>query len=193
MEKIEKEIKLVVVDAEKLINLLKLNGAKLLNKSKERTIRLDTENGDLENKGVFLRVRSGSKNTITMKEKIGDDVEVRARKETEFEIGDVENMAYILKKLGFSKEKIMEMYRVNYEYKGAVLSIDELSFGLFLEIEGTEEQIIEIASELGYKVEDKILVTYWDLFEEFKTKNNLVLDNIEFSVGFESKLMKIIG
>ena len=101
MEKIERELKFKIVDEEKLLEQLLTSGAKILNKSKEKTIRLDTPKGDLERKGVFLRVRSGSKNTITMKEKMGDDKNVRARKETEFEIEDIDQMHYILDKLGF--------------------------------------------------------------------------------------------
>ena len=65
----------------------------------------------------------------------------------------------------------MEKYRINLEYRGAILSIDELPFGLFLEIEGDEEQITSIASELGYKTDEKILVTYWDLFADYKREN----------------------
>src|SRR3989339_1119027 len=147
MEYIEKEIKLEIKNLSRLISYLKKNGAKVLNKSKEKTIRLDTSTGSLEKRGVFLRVRSGSKNTITLKEKIGDDKNVRARKETEFEIQDVEAMAYILEKLGFDSPRIMEKYRINLTYKGVKLSIDELFFGLYLEIEGAENKIKKVAKE----------------------------------------------
>ena len=47
MKYIEKEIKFEIKDLPKLIDCLK-NGAKFLNESKERTIRLDTSDGALE-------------------------------------------------------------------------------------------------------------------------------------------------
>jgi len=191
MDYIEKEIKLEVKDLLGLISYLKKNGAKILNKSKEKTIRLDTSTGSLENRGVFLRVRSGSKNTITLKEKIGDDKNVRARKETEFEIQDVEAMAYILKKLGFDSPRIMEKYRINLTYKGVKLSIDELFFGLYLEIEGAENNIEKVAKKLGFKPEEKILVTYWDLLEDYNKKNKTKKSDILFTKGYRSKLLNL--
>jgi len=191
MEYIEKEIKLEIKNLSRLISYLKKNGAKVLNKSKEKTIRLDTSTGSLEKRGVFLRVRSGSKNTITLKEKIGDDKNVRARKETEFEIQDVEAMAYILEKLGFDSPRIMEKYRINLTYKGVKLSIDELFFGLYLEIEGAENKIKKVAKELGFEPEEKILITYWDLLEDYNKKNKTKISDILFTKGYRSKLISL--
>ena len=189
MEKIEKEIKVKVANYKDLLERLLRDGAFILNKSKEKTFRLYTPNMDLEKRGVFLRVRSGSKNTITMKEKIGEDKNVRSRKETEFEINDVDKMAYIFEKLGFTYIRIMEKYRVNLQYKGAVLSLDEMPFGMFLEIEGTEEQIETITTELGYSANDKVLGTYWDVFEEYQKENNLTGENIVFPENYKSLLL----
>jgi len=61
MKYIEKELKFEIKDLSRLIDYLKKHGAVFLNKSKEKTIRLDTSNKDLEKKGVFLRVRAGRK------------------------------------------------------------------------------------------------------------------------------------
>ena len=190
MTKIEKELKVKIIDFKDLIQRLLNNKAIILNKSKEKTIRFDTPEKSLEKNGIFLRVRSGSKNTITLKEKVGDDKITRTRKETEFEIEDIDKMSYILEKLGFTYIRIMEKVRINIKYKEAMLSIDELPFGFYLEIEGTDKQINEIAAELGYKTEDKILGTYWDLFEEYKKENNVSEKDIVFSDGHVSKLLE---
>jgi len=191
MEYTEKEIKLRVKNLAELIDNLKKSGAKFLNKAKEKTIKLDTSGGDLESRGLFLRVREGSKNTITFKEKIGEDKNVRARKETEFEIQDVDKMAYILERLGFDYSRIMEKYRINLSYKGTKLSLDELFFGQFLEIEGQENKIEKVARELGFDLDEKILVTYWDILEEFNKKNKTKLKDIIFPKGYKSKLLKL--
>lgn len=191
MQKTEKELKFLVTDLEELVKSLLKNGAEVLNRSKEKTIRLDTADMTLEKRGVFIRVRAGSKNTITLKEKIGEDTTVRQRKETEFEIEDVDKMAYILEKIGLNYVRIMEKYRLNLKYKGAVLSIDEMPFGLYLEIEGEEEQINNIAVELGYSLDNKILGTYWDIFEDHKKETGETGTNIVFSENFGSKLMSL--
>ena len=83
----------------------------------------------------------------------------------------------------------MEKYRVNLQYKGAVLSLDEMPFGMFLEIEGTEEQIETITTELGYSANDKVLGTYWDVFEEYQKENNLTGENIVFPENYKSLLL----
>ena len=191
MKYIEKELKFEIKDLSRLIDYLKKHGAVVLNKSKEKTVRLDTSNKDLEKRGVFLRVRAGSKNTITLKEKIGEDKNVRKRKETEFEIQDIEAMAYILGKLGFDYSRTMEKYRINLEYKGAKLSIDELFFGLYLEIEGEEKEIEAITKELGYNPEEKVLGTYWDILEEYNNEHKTTKKDILFPKKYTSGLLKI--
>ena len=54
MKYIEKEMKLKIKDIPGLIDYLKKHGAVFLNKSKEKTIRLDTSNKDLEKKAFFF-------------------------------------------------------------------------------------------------------------------------------------------
>lgn len=192
MEKIEKELKFKINNPELLISNFLKNGAVLLNKSKEKTIRFDTSQLDLEKKSIFLRVREGSKKVITLKEKIGENEAVKIRKETEFEIEDIESMRYILERIGFNYVRIFEKFRINMEYKSTTVSIDELPFGIYLEIEGDEDDINLITKELGYKDKDKIVGTYWDLFEKYKQENNLEGKDILFPEDFKSKLLTLV-
>lgn len=185
----EKEIKLKVDNFKKLIDYLLKNGAEILNATKEVTIRMDTPNKDLKKRGLFLRVRSGSKKVITLKEKLGNDERVKTRKETEFEIENIKKMIYILGKLGFDYRLVMEKYRINLKYKGAKLSIDELPFGIYLEIEGSEKTIYKVAKELGYTKKEKILLTYWDLFDIYKKKNKKRGTDIVFPKNYNSKTL----
>lgn len=189
MEKIEKELKFKITDPSLIIKNLLDNGAVILNQSKEKTIRFDTPNLDLEKKGVFIRVREGSKKTITLKEKIGDNYDFKARKETEFQIEDIDNMKYILEKIGLTYIRIFEKYRINLSYKNTVISIDELPFGLFLEIEGEDNDLITVVNDLKLDINQKILGTYWDIFEEYKKTNTTNTDiNILFPVNYKSIL-----
>ena len=74
----------------------------------------------------------------------------------------------------------MEKYRINLEYKGTKLSIDELSIGFYLEIEGPERKIEAVAEELGFDLKEKILVTYWDILEEFNKRDKTKRKDIVF-------------
>ena len=101
----EIEIKLKVNDLPKLTKKLRRLGAELASPSKQTTVRFDTYDSKLEKMHIFLRVREGIRNTITMKEKIKDYKDIRARKETELEIENIDSMIYIIRKLGFNNIK----------------------------------------------------------------------------------------
>ena len=60
--------------------------------------------------------------------------------------------------------------------------------GLFIELEGKEDQILKLAQELGLK--EKIIVTYWDIFEEWKKDQNKeeLRDNIVFPDSYVSEI-----
>ncbi len=176
-EYIEKEIKLKVDDVENVLRSLKQHGAQFEGGALERTIRFDNENKDYEKAGKFFRVRSGFKNTVTLKEKIaGGDKNVRARKETEFEVEDIDKMAYVFNVLGLNYSMTMEKYRQHWNYGGCDVTLDELPFGVFMEIEGEENAISEVCKSLGLDESKKILVTYWELWAEISNKKDIIFE-----------------
>jgi len=186
----EKEIKLEVSDFDAVIKSLKENGAEFLGNAFQKTIRFDDENKGLEKQGIFLRVRSGFENVITMKIKVKNDT-VFERKEIELHIEDIEKMRKIIKKLGFEKEFIMEKYRSRWVLDGVDISLDELPFGLFIELEGDENKIFEVAKKLNLDTSKRIIVTYWDIFDKYKEKTGKTGEDIEFERDYKSKIIKI--
>lgn len=186
----EKEIKLEINDYQKVMDSLKIVGADFLGNAFQRTIRFEKGKGELEKKGLFLRVRSGFKNTLTMKIKV-DNANVFEREEIELEVEDVEKVRKIMNKLGFDKELIMEKYRSKWKLGSVDICVDELPFGFFVEIEGDEKNIFETVKKLGLKKEGKITVTYWDLFEDYKKQTGKDLGkNIVFPNNYESNTRK---
>lgn len=163
MQKIEEEVKIQLEHPQLIIEHLRDNGAIFLGATLEKTIRVDTCNLDLEEKGIFLRVRSGFNNTITMKEKISEDIITRKRLETEFEIEDIDKMQYIFRKIGLSFFRIMEKYRMKWSYENVSIVVDELPFGIFMEIEAEKSRIDKIVSDLGLEGVPQIVDTYWAL------------------------------
>ncbi len=174
-EYIEKEIKLEINNIAGVTDSLRRNGAVFLGGALEKTIRFDTENLDYERKGKFIRVRSGFSNTITLKEKIKNaDSGVRARKETEFEIEDISKMEYILKTLGLTYTRTMEKYRQHWRLGECDVTLDELPFGVFMEIEGEEKEISKTCNILKLDESKKILDTYWDLWAKISDDKDIV-------------------
>lgn len=177
-EYIEKEIKLRVDDVAGVTDSLRRNGAVFFGGALERTIRFDTIDLDYEKKGKFIRVRSGFSNTITLKEKINDESRnVRARKETEFEIEDIDKMSYILSVLGLNFTRTMEKYRQHWTLGGCSITLDELPFGIYMEIEGEENEISKVCKLLKVDESNRILVTYWELWAEITDKKDIVFDS----------------
>lgn len=175
-EYIEKEIKIKIANPIDAVTRLKSIGAKFEGGTFERTIRFDTPNHDLEKVGKFLRVRSGFNNVITMKEKIENDVNVRARKETEFKIEDIEKMEYIIKRLGYSYTTTMEKYRQMWKFDDCDITLDEMPFGVYMEIEGSEDKIIEICNTLGINQQERILETYWELWAKISDEKDIIFE-----------------
>lgn len=177
-EYIEKEIKLKIDNIEGVVDTLRRNGAIFIGGALERTIRFDTTAQDYEKQGKFLRVRSGFSNTITLKEKIkSSNNNVRERKETEFEIEDIDKMCYILGALGLDYTRTMEKYRQHWKLDNCSITLDELPFGIFMEIEGEESEIYKICDKLGLDKDKKILVTYWELWAEITDNKDIIFDS----------------
>lgn len=82
----------------------------------QRTTRFDTPGADLEKAGLFLRVRTGDKNTFTVKRKAKEDKNYRERDEWEVEVSDTQTVTEMLKALGYAKLLIMEKYRQTYTF-----------------------------------------------------------------------------
>mgnify|MGYP001570170333 CR=1 FL=1 len=185
---IEKEVKVEVKDPKQLLSLLAEKKAEKTGEGFQRTTRMDTPNLNLEKQGTFLRVRTGGKNIVTLKKKIKGNGEVFERQELETEVKDPELLADIFANLGFIKRFIMEKYRIDYVYKNTKISLDELPFGIFIEIEGEAEDIVNVSQELNLDLSKKIIVTYWDLFEEYKKKTGEKGENIVFPSNYHSVL-----
>jgi adenylate cyclase class 2 len=189
---VEKEIKLRINDLGLLINKLTTEKAVFIGKALQRTVRFDNQENSLESNGTFLRVRSGFENVITVKRKVKDDSgDVFKREEFETRVDDIEMIRKMLNALGFNREYVMEKYRMEWELDGVNISIDELPFGFFVEIEGEEKKIFEVAQKLNLDVNERIIVTYWDIFAEYKKEYDLIGENIEFERDHKSVIDKI--
>lgn len=169
------EIKLEVKDVQKFINLLRKKGAVHLGDTMETTYRYDTPNEDLAKKGVFLRLRSGFSNTLTVKKKLtGSNKNYRVRDDVTLEVDNINKAREVIKTLGYTYERIMEKYRVEWQYKRTKITIDELPFGIYSEIVGEQDQIKAVCKDLGLDFSSAITETYWGVFKEISEEKNIL-------------------
>ena len=189
---VEKEVKFQVYEPEILLGRLKRQGARCLGKAFQHTIRMDDRESSLGKRDVALRVRSGFNNVVTVKRKtevIGDAI--AHREEYEAEVEDIEIFRKMFQVLGFDWERIMDKYRMDFEFHDTVVSLDELPFGIFAEIEGDDDKILEAAELLGFDMKEGIAHSYWKVFEDYKKANRLKGENIEFEKGYVSIFDKV--
>lgn len=105
---------------------------------------------DTEREVLRLR-RVGKKGILTFKERLPGDSSIKHQLEDETTVGDPDAMDAILESLGFNPIMVYEKRRERWMLGNTEIVIDELPFGLFMEIEGEESAIREIEKKLAIK------------------------------------------
>ena len=95
-----------------------------------------------------LRRKSG-RGVFTFKERDLSGSPVKRQHEEETEVSDADALASILEALGYRPVLVYEKRRETWHVADAEVVIDELPFGLFVEIEGDEARILETEKLLG--------------------------------------------
>lgn len=93
--------------------------------------------------------RKGEQAIFTFKERDPSDSAVKRQREEETDVSDADAMASILEALGYRPALVYEKRRETWRLEGAEIVLDELPFGLFVEIEGEETRILEVEKLLG--------------------------------------------
>jgi adenylate cyclase, class 2 len=106
--------------------------------------------GVLDERGAVLRLRKiGDFTVLTYKEKLRSDSDFKHKTEYETVVADVDAMESIIGRLGYKLSVIYEKRRKIWHFKNVEVMMDELPFGLYMEIEGTVENIAKAEKLLG--------------------------------------------
>lgn len=117
--------------------------------------------GQLHLKSCVLRLRRvGTHATLTYKERFPSISGIKHQREEETGVEDAEAMSAILDALGFKPALVYEKRRATWRLGETEVVVDELPFGLFLEIEGEEQAIIETEKLLGLGDAEVEMETY---------------------------------
>uniref|UniRef100_A0A7C4EJ36 CYTH domain-containing protein n=1 Tax=Fundidesulfovibrio putealis TaxID=270496 RepID=A0A7C4EJ36_9BACT len=132
----------------------------------EANIVYDTPERALLARGELLRLRRTDKAVLTWKRPApGEAVEgMKAMEEVETRVEDFEAMRAILNGLGYREALRYEKCRQVWTLPDAVVCLDLLPFGEFVEIEGTSQSIAATAALLGLDMAAASARTYHDLF-----------------------------
>jgi adenylate cyclase class 2 len=137
---------------------------------------LYTGNG-LDERACVLRLRrTASRSVFTYKERRPSKSAVKLRREDETEVSDPDALADILDALGYRPALVYEKRRATWHVAGVELVIDELPFGLFMEIEGEEHAIIEAERLLHLAGVEAVHETYPKLAARHGVKKGAIIE-----------------
>jgi predicted adenylyl cyclase CyaB len=136
---------------ERLRTTLRRAGASSAGTVREVNTLFDSTDDAIRLSGQVLRLRSldHGDSILTLKGPATYREGIKTRDETELDLTDRDAMTDILNGLGFSVSIEYGKTRESWDLDGAVVALDTLEFGRFVEIEGSEEQIRRAAGLLG--------------------------------------------
>ncbi|MGW8318532.1 MAG: class IV adenylate cyclase [Candidatus Promineifilaceae bacterium] len=181
---LEIEVKFLVASLARMRQQLLEVGAQMLSpRAHERNIRYDSDRRDLVRDGKLLRLRQDANAYLTFKAEPAPRLvsdEVRVREELEIQVDDFDTTAAILERLGFQEVQVYEKYRETFVLGSVEVTLDELPFGDFMELEGSEDDIRAAADELGLDWNKRILENYLVLMARLKAHYQLPFDDLTF-------------
>lgn len=190
-ESLEIEVKFLVSDLGELRDRLLGIGAELSTpRTYEQNILFDNVWQGLARQGKLLRLRQDAAARITFKGRSLHQIssEVRVREEIEIEVDDFNKAVAILERIGFEKRQRYEKYRETYYFEKIEVVLDEMPFGDFIELEGTEVGIRSAADALQLDWSKRIIDNYLTLGARLKSHYKLPFDDITFDNFSTSKI-----
>jgi len=179
----ELEVKFYVSDLMEIEARLRLLGAHQVQaRVHEVNLRFDTPDGDLGRGYRVLRLRQDDAVRLTYKGPSQYQEGVRARQEIEFSVSDFEAARLFLEALGFVVSMVYEKYRTTYELDGVQITLDEMPYGDFIEIEGPDPKSIRgVQDRLGLDWEKRVPESYTALFEQLRPALGLPFRDLSFA------------
>jgi adenylate cyclase class 2 len=156
---IEKKYRLTKKQRDEVLRRLPKIGAKRRGEEFEVNTLYAGDTLDVGHSILRLR-RIGKRGILTYKERFPSRSSIKHQREDETGVDDPEAMELILYALGFTPALVYEKHRETWRLGKTEIVIDELPFGLFMEIEGTEQDILDVETKLAIKRLRSELATY---------------------------------
>lgn len=168
---IESELKFRVSgpqDHAKLRNLLRKRGAKLVGRYKEDNYRFNGPGKSTRNTTLRLRVLNGGpRGVLTAKGPATFNGGVKSREETEVEVEDVHATLDLLQQLGFRVGWSYPKQRTMWRLDEVDVTLDVLAYGWFVELEGPEGALPDMARSLGLDMDGALRDSYSVMARKF--------------------------
>jgi len=135
----------------------------------------------LSNQARVLRLRQDEAIHLTYKGPGQITQGVLSRQEIEFKVSDFTAAKHFLEALGYEVIVSYEKYRQTYQLAEVLITVDEMPYGHFAEIEGLDPgQIRHVAELLQLNWNNRIIGSYLDIFRMLKSKMKLDFKDLNF-------------
>lgn len=162
---LEREIKLRFENADVARAAVLATGASPVHSRRlQEDCFLDTLDEMLHYRRCVLRLRmEPGKSLLTFKGPVQPS-DIKLREELETVVGDGPLMLRVLEQLGFHVWFRYEKYREEFALDDVIVAVDETPVGTFVELEGGDRGIAQMAVALGCAPADYLLDSYRGLF-----------------------------
>jgi adenylate cyclase class 2 len=163
---LEREVKLRFDDAQAArAAVLEAGATPLRSRRLQEDCLLDSADESLRRRRCVLRVRvESSKSLITFKGPVQPSL-MKVREELETVVADGSLLLRVLEQLGYRVWFRYQKYREEFALEDVIVAVDETPVGTFVEIEGGDRGIAELAIALGRGPSDYLLDSYRRLYE----------------------------
>jgi adenylate cyclase class 2 len=178
----ELEVKLYLSDMPAFQQKVEALGSQLTEpRLHEINLRFDTPKGELTRTAQVLRLRQDTAARLTYKGP-GETIDgVHARREIEFRVSNFQSAQALLDALGYQISLMYEKFRTTYVLDGLQITLDEMPYGNFTEIEGSDAAAIRTAAEkLNINWEARILDSYTSLFDRLRAELGFTFRDLSF-------------
>jgi adenylate cyclase, class 2 len=178
---LEREVKIRFADPDRArAGLAAIGAARLRPRRLQDDALYDTSDGALRARRSVLRLRCEPDSAfLTFKGPVQPGA-MKVREEHETTVGDPDVLRRMLTELGYSVWFRYQKYREEFEAPGVTIALDETPVGTFLELEGAEAGILEVAAALGLTPADFLLDSYRGLFTEYARDHGLTSRDMLF-------------
>lgn len=178
---LEREIKLRFDSADSARDAILQAGATPLHGRRlQEDFLLDTDDETLRRRRCVLRVRiENGKSRLTFKGPVQPSI-MKVREEIETVVGDGEVLLRVFEELGLHVWFRYQKYREEFTYEDVIVAVDETPVGTFVEVEGGEHGIEDLAAALGCCASDYIVDSYRGLFLKMREPLGLAGNDMVF-------------
>ncbi len=173
---IEKKYRLTAKLCEEIVGTLEEFNAVFEGEDLEENMLFTNE--DLVSINAIVRIRrTQTRSLLTFKQRVAGVSDAKHQIEFESEIADADSVRSIIESIGLKAVSVYEKRRRTYRFRDVEVVLDELPFGLFMEIEGPITGIAEAEMLLGIEDLEIEHETYPRLTAKYGERNGNVIES----------------